>query len=56
VILRDPIVWAPTHELTSRLFSAVLTGGSALVLGVLLLPLTPLLGLPAGQQRIRTRR
>lgn len=55
-ILRDPIVWAPTHELMDRLFSAILTGGSGLVLGVLLLPLTPMLGLPAGQQRIRSRR
>lgn len=56
VILRDPIVWAPTHELLDRLLSALLTGGSALVLGLVLLPLTPLLGLPAGQHHIRTRR
>ena len=56
LILRDPIEWSATHELTSRLFSAVLTGGSALVLAILLLPLSPLLGLTAAHARIRTRR
>ncbi len=56
VILRDPVVWAPTHELLDRLLSAILTGGSALVLGLLLLPPTPLLVLPMSQQRIRSRR
>lgn len=55
-ILRDPIEWSPTHELTQRLFSALITGGSALALSIVLLPLTPLLGLPHSQAHIRTRR
>jgi hypothetical protein len=55
-ILKDPIEWSPTHELTQRLFSAVVTGGSALVMSIFLLPLTPLLGLHHSHAHVRTRR
>ena len=56
LILRDPIEWSATNELVQRLFSAVVTGGSALVLSIVLLPLTPMLGLPHSHAHIRTRR
>lgn len=56
IILRDPIVWDSTHELMTRLLAALLTGGTALAMSLVLLPLTPLLGLSNSQGRIRTRR
>jgi len=56
LILHDPIEWSAKHELITRLFSALVTGGSALVMSFILLPLTPLLGLPTSQAHIRTRR
>ncbi|MBX3378125.1 MAG: hypothetical protein KF678_14110 [Phycisphaeraceae bacterium] len=56
MILRDPIEWSATSELGQRLLGAVLSGGSALVLAAVLLPLSPLLGLPASQAHLRTRR
>jgi hypothetical protein len=49
----DPIVWHPTAELMSRLLGAVLTGGTALVLSLVLLPLSPMLGLQASRQWVR---
>jgi hypothetical protein len=55
-ILKDPIEWSATNELVQRLFSALVTGGSALVLSIVLLPLTPMLGLPHSHAHIRTRR
>jgi hypothetical protein len=55
-IWADPIEWAPRHELVQRLFSALVTGGSALAMSFVLLPLTPLLGLHQSHAHIRTRR
>ncbi len=53
----DPtIVWAPTTELGARMISALLTGASGLVLGVLLMPLAPALGMSAGPTRSSGRR
>lgn len=43
--------WHATAELASRIGSAVLTGGSALALSLLLLPLAPLLGLAGGHAK-----
>ncbi len=55
-IWHDPIEWSATRELMQRLFSAIVTGGSALVMSIVLLPLSPLLGLPLSQAHLRTRR
>ena len=43
--------WAPTSQLAARMLSALLTGGSGLLLGVLLMPLAPALGMNSGLAR-----
>lgn len=45
--------WSTTGELATRFFASVLTGGSALVLSVLLMPLAPALGLQLAHGRRR---
>lgn len=45
----DPIVVRPTDELLGGLISAMLTGASAFVMSFVLIPLTPMLGLPGGR-------
>lgn len=45
--------WSATAQLGARLFSSILTGGSALVLSILLMPLAPALGLQATHGRRR---
>ncbi len=48
----DPALpWAPTAELGARMLSAVLTIPAGLVVGVLLMPLAPALGMTSGQSR-----
>jgi hypothetical protein len=51
--LYDPIAWRPTQALLERLFSALLTGGSALVMSAILLPLSPMLGLQPARHWVR---
>lgn len=43
--LYDPVEWHPAQQLMSNLLAALLTGGTALVLSLPLIPLTPMLGL-----------
>lgn len=45
--------WSTSAELGNRLWSSVLTGGSALVLSILLMPTAPALGLPLAHGRRR---
>lgn len=52
----DPTEWRAAAQLASRLFSAVLTGASGLVMGLLLLPLAPGLGLQQSHSRQWVRR
>lgn len=47
----DSADWHATSELLSRVCSSLLTGGSALVLALVLLPLAPMLGLHTGHAR-----
>ncbi len=47
------MVWSAGHELLERLASAVVTGGTALVVAFLLAPMAPLLGLSAGRGSMR---
>jgi hypothetical protein len=54
-LLGDAIVYEPTTELLGRLLSAVLTGGTALALSVMFIPLAPILGMPAIQARFGRR-
>ena len=56
VILRDPIEWTATGDLGRRAFGALLTGGTALVMAFVLMPLSGMLGLPQSQAHLRTRR
>jgi hypothetical protein len=51
--LYDPISFSPTEALLSSLLSAVLTGGTALILSFVLLPLSPMLGLQAARHWVR---
>jgi hypothetical protein len=51
--LYDPIVIRPTEELMSRLFSALLTCGTAFVMSFILLPMSPMLGLLAPRNWVR---
>jgi hypothetical protein len=53
--LNDPVLFDPTAQLLSGLLSALLTGGSALALSIVLLPLSPLLGLSPVQSRFGRR-
>jgi hypothetical protein len=46
-VIGDPIIFDPTGELLSGLLSALLTGGTALALSLVFMPLSPLLGLSA---------
>lgn len=50
------LAWAPTSELGARMLGALLTGVTGLVLGVLLMPLGPALGMTTGQNRSFGRR
>lgn len=56
VSLGDPIAWSATGELGWRMGSALYTGVAAVLLGFVLLPLAPLLGLHAPTQRRFGRR
>lgn len=54
--LYGPGDWHATAELTGRLLSALLTGGSGFLLSLLLLPMAPALGLHGGHARQWARR
>jgi hypothetical protein len=45
--------WSPTGQLGARFVSALLTGVSGLIIGILLMPLAPALGLHSGPMRRR---
>jgi hypothetical protein len=49
VLTDHAMVWATSHELLGRLASAVVTGGTAFVMAIVLAPMAPLLGLPSGR-------
>lgn len=55
-VFGDPIDWHPTHELLTRLGSALTCSVSGLVLSFVLLPLAPMLGLNIGPARRNPRR
>jgi uncharacterized membrane protein len=50
----DPIFWEPARELWVRLLSCVYTGIVGAILGLVLIPLSPLLGLGAAGAPSRT--
>lgn len=50
-LLGDPVAWSATRELISRLGAALYTGILGFVLALIFLPLAPLFGLQAPQQR-----
>jgi hypothetical protein len=52
----DQIPWEPGAQLVSRLLSALLTGGSGLVMSLVLLPLAPGLGMHGSHSRQWVRR
>jgi hypothetical protein len=51
----DPIVWHASEQLGGRLISAFLTGGTAFVMAFVILPIAPMLGLPALRQQLTRR-
>ena len=52
----DPMItWQASEQLGGRLMSAFLTGGTALAMSFVLLPMAPLLGLPALRQQLTRR-
>lgn len=52
----DPIAFVPWQQLMSRLGTALLTAPLAMVLGLALVPMAPVFGLPAAFQRRFARR
>lgn len=50
-IAGDPTVWDATGQLAARMLSALMTGVSGLVMGLVLMPLAPALGLGGGMRR-----
>lgn len=53
IVTDHAMVWSAGHELLERLASAVVTGGTALIIAVLLAPMAPLLGLQSGRSLAR---
>jgi len=53
--LYDPMAWHASEQLGGRLMSAFLTGVTAFVMSFVLLPMAPLLGLPALRQQLTRR-
>jgi hypothetical protein len=51
-----PIVWTASEQLAQRLGASVYTGVVAVLVGFVLMPLAPVLGLPTPQQRRFGRR
>jgi hypothetical protein len=53
VLIDHAMIWSAKHEIMERLASALVTGGTALVVAIVLAPMAPLLGLPAARSWVR---
>jgi hypothetical protein len=53
VLIDQAMIWSAKHEIVERLASAVVTGGTAFVVAIILAPMAPLLGLPAARSWVK---